>query len=103
MRATANSYRPGWKGSWSASGSRAATSVSISWGPCRRVPGIHYAHYEFVGSAKPGPEEYRSVCRDCWPKSGGIVLDSDTDDDTSESGSATESQGEARDRLATED
>jgi len=45
-------------------------------GGCSRHPGVHYLRFEWLGDAKPAPEEYDDFCRQCW-RVGGPEEDSD--------------------------
>ena len=35
-------------------------------GECYRVPGVHYADFEVIGSDPPEPERYHQVCKACF-------------------------------------
>ncbi len=37
-------------------------------GACHRVPGVHYAAFEWLGTVLPTLDQYDDYCAKCWPQ-----------------------------------
>ncbi len=37
-------------------------------GACHRVPGVHYAAFEWLGPVLPSADQYDDYCAKCWPQ-----------------------------------
>ena len=39
---------------------------------CPRVPGLHYANFEILGTDEPSVHSFHARCLDCFPESKGV-------------------------------
>ena len=66
-------------------------------GECHRVPGVHYFHYEIIGSEPPALDRFHQSCKICFPRGTSEHSDSESaelgSDDCSSSDSSTSVEG----------